>query len=80
MRVRADRCGSLRVGDSAAQLNSMLAFPKLHLKIDAPPMGQSIDWEKTWLTPARTWFWPNYGRIECVFADQVAVRFTFAGH
>ena len=29
--------------DSAAQLNSMLASPKLHLKIDAPSKGQSID-------------------------------------
>jgi hypothetical protein len=45
--VRADPRGSLRVADSAAQLNSMLEFPKLHVDDEASPVGQSIDREKT---------------------------------
>jgi hypothetical protein len=46
-RVRVDPWGSLRVADSAAQLNSMLEFPKLHVDDGAFPVGRSIDGEKS---------------------------------
>ena len=45
--VECRRCGSLRAGDSAAQLNSVLEFPKLHLDNNASPLGQSSDGKKT---------------------------------